>query len=76
MSMSIEQLAEEALALPSEARALLADRLAESLDPADDEHLRKVWSAEAQRRRDEVREGRVQTVPGDEALARVRRKFN
>jgi hypothetical protein len=27
MSMKIEQIAEEALALPSEARALLADRL-------------------------------------------------
>jgi putative addiction module component (TIGR02574 family) len=76
MSMSIEQLAEEALALPSEARALLADRLAESLDPADDEHFRKVWAAEALRRRDEVREGRVQTIPGDEALARIRQKFS
>lgn len=76
MSMSIEQLAEEALALPIEARALLADRLAESLDPSDDEQFRKLWAAEALRRRDEVREGRVQTIPGDEALARVRQKFN
>lgn len=74
MSMSIEQLAEEALALPSEARALLADRLAESLDPAADEHFRKLWAAEAIRRRDEVHESRVQTIPGDEALARVRQK--
>ena len=76
MRMSIEQLAEEALALPSEARALLADRLAESLDPADDDHFRKVWAAEALRRRDEVREGRVQTIPGDEALAHIRQKFS
>ena len=35
MSMTVEQIAEEALSLPSEARALLADRLVESLDPAD-----------------------------------------
>ena len=76
MSMSIEQLAEEALALPIEARALLADRLAESLDPADDEQFRKLWATEALRRRDEVREGRVQTIPGDEALARIRQKFS
>ena len=75
MSMSIEQLAEEALALPSEARALLADRLVESLDPAEDEQFRKLWTVEALRRRDEVREGRVQTISGDEALARVRQKF-
>jgi putative addiction module component (TIGR02574 family) len=73
MSMTAEQIAEEALALPSEARALLADRLVESLDPTEDGAIRKLWSAEALRRRDEVRSGRVQTIPADEALARVRR---
>ena len=73
MSMTVEQIAEESLALPSEARALLADRLAESLDPAEDGYVRQLWAAEAIRRRDEVRSGRVKTIPGDEALARVRR---
>ena len=72
-TMTVEQIAEEALGLPSEARALLADRLVESLDPAEDGLLRQLWAAEALRRRDDVRNGRVQTIPGDEALARVRR---
>ena len=73
MNTTVEQIAEEALALPSEARALLADRLVESLDPAEDGHVRRLWAAEAIRRRDDVRSGRVATIPGDEALARVRR---
>ena len=73
MNMTVEQIAEEALSLPSEARALLADRLVESLDPAEDGAIRQLWAAEALRRRDEVRSGRVKTIPGDEALARVRR---
>lgn len=73
MSMTVEQIAEEALALPSEARALLADRLAESLDPAEDGVARQLWVEEAMRRRDDIRSGRVQAIPGDEALARVRR---
>ena len=73
MSMTVEQIAEEALSLPSEARALLADRLVESLDPAEDGHIRQLWAAEALRRRDDVRSGRVKTIPSDEALARVRR---
>ena len=73
MSMTVEQIAEESLALPSEARALLADRLVESLDPAEDGYVRQLWADEALRRRDEVRNGRVKTIPGDEALARVRR---
>jgi putative addiction module component (TIGR02574 family) len=72
MAMTIEQIAEEALSLPSEARALLADRLVESLDPGEDGPVRQLWAVEAIRRRDEVRSGRVQAIPGDEALARVR----
>ena len=75
MPMTLEQIAEEALALPSEARALLADRLVESLDAAEINRLDQLWAAEARRRRDEVRQGLVQTIPGDEALARVRRSL-
>jgi putative addiction module component (TIGR02574 family) len=70
--MTLDQIAEEALSLPSEARASLADRLVESLDPAEDGYVRKLWAAEALRRRDEVRDGSVQSIPGEEALARVR----
>ena len=72
MRLTVEQIAEEALSLPSDARALLADRLVESLDPAEDEAIRQLWINEACRRRDEVRNGRVQTIPGDVALAQVR----
>lgn len=72
MNLTVEQMTEEALALPSEARALLAERLVESLDPAEDAQIRQLWVAEARRRRDDVRSGRVKTIPGDEALAQVR----
>ena len=72
MHMTVEQIADEALALPSEARALLADRLVESLDPAEDGYIRQIWMREARRRVDEVRRGEVNTVPADEAFAQVR----
>ena len=75
MPMTIEQIAAEALTLPSEERALLADRLVESLDAAEVNRIDRVWATEAKRRRDEVRSGLVQTIPGDEALARVRRSL-
>lgn len=75
MPRTIEQLADEALAFPSEQRALLADRLVESLDAAEVSRLDRLWGAEAKRRRDDVRQGRVQRIPGDEALARVRRSL-
>lgn len=75
MNLTVEQIAEEALSLPSEARALLADRLVESLDPAEDGHAHQLWVAEARRRRDDIRNGRAKTIPGDEALAQVRQTF-
>ena len=62
-----------ALSLPSEARVLLADRLVGSLDSVKDEKIHRLWVTEALRRRDEVHSGRVKTIPGDEALARVRK---
>ena len=75
MSMTVEQIAAEALTLPSEERALLADRLVESLDATENNRIDRLWATEARRRRDEVRNGSVQTIPGEEALARVRRSL-
>lgn len=72
MSIPVEKIAEFAVSLPSNARALLADRLAESLDPLTDDDARASWAAEALNRLTEVRCGKVTTIPGDEALARVR----
>lgn len=76
MILTVEQIAEEALALPSEARALLVDRLVECLDPAEAGYIQQLWATKARRRRDDVRAGHLQTIPGDEALERVRQAFN
>lgn len=74
MSQSVESITEAVLALPSDARALLADRLVESLDPLADDAVRGAWIAESVQRLEDVRSGRVRTVPGHEALARARSK--
>jgi len=70
---SIEQLTEEILSLPNESRALLADKLVESLEFDTDSVIQAVWITKAKRRRDEVRDGAVQPIAGEEALAQVRR---
>lgn len=62
----------EALALPSAARALLAEKLVESLEFDVDETLQTLWTDEAKKRRDEVRSGAIEPILGEEALARVR----
>jgi len=73
MPLTLDQLADEAMQLPAESRALLAERIVESLDIAQTDEIRRLWAAEAIRRRDEVRSGRVKPIPGDEVLAEVRR---
>ncbi len=70
---SIEQLTEEILSLPNASRALLADKLVESLEFDTDSTIQAVWVAEAKRRRDEIRDGSVQPISGEDALAQVRR---
>ena len=69
---SIEQLTEELLALPSVSRALLADKLVESLEFDTDPTVHATWVTEAKKRRDQIRSGSVQPIPGEEALAQVR----
>lgn len=69
---SIEQLTEELLSLPSASRALLAEKLAESLEFDIDPIIQAAWTTEAHRRRNEIRSGTVPAIPGDDALAQVR----
>lgn len=75
MVQSVESITEAVLSLPSDARALLADRLVESLDPLTDDSIHDAWATEALRRLDDVRSGRVRTISRDEVLVRVRAKL-
>ena len=72
MSPTVEQLAEQAMNLPAESRAKLADLLVESLDADELGRIEQFWVVEAKRRRDEVRSGKVKPIPGAEGLRKVR----
>ncbi len=69
---SIEELTEEILALPSLSREFLAEKLVESLELESDPNIQKAWTTEAKKRRDEIRNGIVQPISGQEALEQVR----
>ena len=70
MATSVDELVTKAMALSGEARALLAERLVESLDQ---ESVSEIWLNEAKKRRDEVRSGRVKPIPGVEVMEEVRK---
>ncbi len=70
MATSVEELATKAMALPGEARALLAERLVESLN---DESVSEIWLTETKKRRDEVRSGQIKPIPGVKVMEEVRK---
>jgi len=71
VSMETTKLLEEALKLPSEARAALAGSLIDSLDEIVDEDAEAVWATELSRRLQELDSGAVRAVPWAEARRRI-----
>ena len=69
--MQLEELAKEAMKLSLEERAELAQRLLFSLDEAPDAEIERLWIQEAERRLQEFREGKVQTIPAEEVFRRA-----
>ena len=72
MATTVEQFAEQAISLPGESRARLADLVVESLEDVELGAVEEQWLIEAKRRRNEIRTGAVKTISGGEALKTVR----
>ena len=72
MPLTLEQLTAEAMQLPVESRIVLADKLVESLDSPELDSIQRLWTAEAIRRRDEVRSGQVKSISGEQVLQEIR----
>ncbi|MDI6792997.1 MAG: addiction module protein [bacterium] len=72
MPLTVDQIYDEAILLPNEAKALLAEKLVENLETHVDSAIEKSHLVEVKRRRDEIRSGKVQSIPGEEALAQAR----
>ncbi len=69
--MTSSDLEEAALHLPAQERARLVQRLLESLDQLPEEEARQLWLVEARRRADEIDQGKVQLMDGDELEQQV-----
>jgi putative addiction module component (TIGR02574 family) len=63
-----DSIIEEALHLPRESRALLAEKLLESLDYEEGFEVRPEWIEEIRRRCREIDEGTATLVPGEQVF--------
>ena len=76
MGHSLPEIEKDALRLSPEDRARLAVRLISSLEEGVDssEEIEKLWISEAERRFQELRDGRVQGKAAREVFAELRKK--
>ncbi len=76
MNARTKKLLEEVLELPASERALLVAEVDASLDGEDaPEEVERAWTAELEKRLDDVVAGRVKTRDLDESMAELEAKY-
>lgn len=73
MSLTLDQIVAEARQLPRDQAAELFDRLLADTVSTPDADVEQAWKDETRRRIAEIESGPEPGVPGDEAMAQLRR---
>ncbi len=72
MAANFDDIIKDALSLPPGARAMLADHLLVSLDAENQKRIEAIWAEEAERRMQEIRDGKVQPIDGELVMKELR----
>lgn len=72
MSTNLDQLTADAMKLPLRDRVQLAQRLVSTIDEEVEADTEALWFAEAERRLEELRSGKVQGIDSDDAFRTAR----
>ncbi len=75
MSLPLDDLKRQVIALPSQERGSLALAIIHSLDGPPDPDVDAAWQQEFERRCAEIDRGEAKLIPGDEVMDHMRRKF-
>ena len=76
MSTDASRILTEVLALPANERAQLVERILDSLGAEPDKERLERWAAETESRLDAINSGELETIPGEEVLARLRQRYS
>lgn len=74
--LTLDHLISEAASLPDAAKAVLIDKITESMESQIDQDIFMAGVKQAQKRIAEIDSGAVQTIPGDIAVAQIRQLSN
>jgi putative addiction module component (TIGR02574 family) len=66
-----DELIAEAVSLPVEIRTKIIEELLQSLNPSRKD-IDELWAKEAEKRVEEIKDGKVKTVSGEEVFNRIR----
>lgn len=75
MSSKFDDLKKRIGVLSREEKDALIRFLIDELDPVHEPGVEELWLKETQRRYDAYRQGEMKSVPGDEAMARARKRL-
>ena len=73
MSPAVDNILAQALQIPAQDRAAIAERLISSLDTETDWDFEIAWQQEVQRRVDEVERGEIVCLPWEQVLQQLRK---
>jgi putative addiction module component (TIGR02574 family) len=76
MTRSTEEVILEAMSLPPDARAIVADRLLMSLDSPRRKEIDILWAEEVERRVRQIETGEVKPIPGEDVFKEIRNDLN
>ena len=71
MSSAVDKIVSEALGLPAQARAFVAEKLIESLDAEPGEELSPAWREEVSKRCREIEQGLVELRNAEDVFAKA-----
>jgi putative addiction module component (TIGR02574 family) len=75
MNTTLSDLEQSVTQLSADERAQLALFLLQSLEPADEGDIDEAWRVESEHRLAQIESGEVQSIPGDDVFARIRRRL-
>ena len=76
MSTESSRILGEALALPTNERAELAERILDSLGDEPTQERLASWATESESRLDAIERGELRTRPAEEVFSRLRQRYS
>jgi putative addiction module component (TIGR02574 family) len=73
--MKTKDLMSMAESLPLDLKTQLIDRLLKSLSPSQKE-IDELWAKEAEKRVEEIKSGKVKSIPGEEVFKEIRDRLS